>query len=121
MATSVLEQRLSKPAKYLRDHKLRITLWIAAPEGLIVVLGVISGFKYVVYVLAVVAIAFWLAIARNYRSNVARQASWIFAASQALAVLVPIVLIIAKWAAITAIAILAIVALVLLFAERERV
>ncbi len=117
---NALEQRLSKPARYLATHRLRLTLWIAVPEGLLVVLGVISGFKYVVYVLAVVAIVFWITTARRYQSSVARQASWIFAASQALAVLVPIVLIIAKWAAVTAIAILAIVALVFLFAERER-
>jgi hypothetical protein len=116
---NALEQRLSKPAKYLRAHRLRITLWIAAPEGLLLLIHVIPHLA--VYVLAVVAIAFWITTARRYRSNVARQASWIFAASQALAVLVPIVLIVAKWAAVTAIAILAVVALVFLFAERERV
>jgi hypothetical protein len=120
MAMSTLDQRLSKPAQYLRAHRFRIALWIAAPEGLLVVLGVVGDLRLVVYVLAVVAIGFWVGVARKYHSSAAREAGWIFAASQALAVLVPIVLIIAKWAAITAIAILAIVALVFLFAERER-
>jgi FtsH-binding integral membrane protein len=113
-----LEQRVSKPAKYLRAHRFRITLWIAAPEGLLVVLGVIPHLA--IYVLAVLAIAFWFSTARRYNSPAARQVSWIFAASQALAVLVPIVLIVAKWAAVTVIAIIAVIALVFLFAERER-
>jgi hypothetical protein len=118
MAMSALEHSLSRPAKYLRDHRLRITAWIAAPEGLLVVLHVIPHLA--MYTLAVVAVAFWIGVARKYRSGAARQVSWIFAASQALAVLVPIVLIVAKWAAVTAIAVLAVVALVFLFAERER-
>jgi hypothetical protein len=46
--------------------------------------------------------------------------SWIFAASQAAAVLVPIVWFLAKTAAIVAIAIIAVVALIYLFTEREQ-
>jgi hypothetical protein len=116
MATA-LEQRLSKPAAYLRNHRLRITAWIAAPEGLLVLIHVIPHLA--MYVLAVVGIAFWFSAARRYQSSSARQVSWIFAASQALAVLVPVILIFAKWAAITAIGVLAVVALVILFAERK--
>jgi hypothetical protein len=113
----VLEHRPpSKPAKYLRDHRFRLTLWIAAIEGLLVFVGVIP--HLVIYVLAVVAIGYWAAFARRYRSATARNASWIFAASQALTVLIPVVLFVAKWIAIGAIAIVAVVALVILFAER---
>ncbi len=121
MSTSanVLEHGDSKPARYLRVHRFRITLWIAADEGLLVLLQrdpAPRGLR-----------------PRDRRGRVlvpgrpastssatARQVSWIFAASQAIAVLVPIVLTIAKWAAIVAIAITAVVALVILFAERER-
>jgi hypothetical protein len=73
------------------------------------------------YALAIVAMAFWVTAARRYRSSTARQLSWIFAASQALAVLVPILLFFAEWIAIVSITIVAVVALVILFAERERV
>jgi hypothetical protein len=116
---NVIERSTSKPAKYLREHRYRITLWIAAIEGLLVFVHVIPHIA--MYALAVVAVVFWITAARRYRSSLARQLSWIFAASQSLAVLVPIVLIVAKWAAVTAIAVLAVVALVILFAERERV
>jgi FtsH-binding integral membrane protein len=84
---------------------------------LLVLLGVIP--HWLVYVLAAVAIAFWAGAGRNYKSNLGRQVSWVFAASQAAAVLVPIVWFLAKTAAIIAIAIIAIVALIYLFTERE--
>ena len=116
---NVLDHRPpSRPARYLREHRLRITLWTAAIEGLLVLVHVIP--HLVVYVLAVVAIAFWALQARNYRSAIARNSSWIFAASQALAVLIPVVLFVAKWIAVGAIALIAVVALVILFAERPK-
>jgi hypothetical protein len=116
---NVLDSRqVSRPAKYLRDHRFRLTLWIAAVEGLLSVLHVIPS--YVIYIVAVVAIIFWASAARRYRSATARNVSWIFAASQACAVLVPIALFFVKWLAIGAVAVIAVVALVILFAERER-
>ena len=116
---NVLENRPpSRPARYLRDHRFRLTLWTAAIEGFLVFVHVIP--HLVIYVLAIGAIAFWSMLARRYRSATARNASWIFAASQALAVLIPVVLFVAKWIAVGAIAIIALVALVILFAERPR-
>ena len=109
---------LSKPGRYLREHRYRLTLWTAAIEGLLVFVHVIP--HLMMYVLAVVAILFWLSTARKYQSFTARQLSWVFAASQSLAVLVLIVLFIAKAVAITLIAIFAVIALIVLFAERER-
>jgi hypothetical protein len=116
---NVLESRPpSRPARYLRDHRFRLTLWTAAIEGFLVFVHVIP--HLVIYVLAIGAIAFWAMLARRYRSATARNASWIFAASQALAVLIPVVLFVAKWIAVGAIAVIAVVALVILFAERPR-
>jgi hypothetical protein len=115
---NVLEGRApSKPARYLRNHRFKITFWTAAIEGLLVFVGVIPHLA--MYVLAVAAIAFWGLMARNYKSATARNLSWIFAASQALAVLIPVFLFVAKWLAIGAIAIVAVVALVVLFADRS--
>lgn len=100
----------------LREHRIKISLWIAAAEGLLTLFGVIP--HWLVYVLAAVAIAFWAGAGRNYSSNAGRQLSWIFATSQAAAVLVPLVWFAAKLAAEVAIAIIAVVALVYLFTER---
>jgi len=108
---------VNSPSSSLRRNRIKIALWIAVAEGLLTLIGVIP--HWLVYVLAAVAIAFWAGAGRNYTSSLARDASWIFAASQAAAVLVPIVWFVAKTAAIIAIAIIALVALIYLFTERH--
>ena len=115
---NIVNQVLSRPSQFLRAHRLRISLWTAVIEGLLVVVGVLP--HIVVYVLAVVAIVFWISAARGFKSGAARQLAWIFGASQALAVLVPIFLFVAKTIAIFAIAIAAVVALIYLFTDRNR-
>jgi hypothetical protein len=115
---NIVNQALSRPSQFLRTHRVRISLWTAVIEGLLVVVGVLP--HLVVYILAVVAIAFWVSAGRSFKSGLGRQGAWIFAASQALAVLVPIFLFIAKTIAIFAIAIAAVVALIYLFMDRNR-
>jgi hypothetical protein len=117
---NVLDRPASKPAKYLRDHRMRIAAWIGAGEGLLTLIVGGIGIHIAVYVLVVTSFAFYLMVVRNYKSTAARQLAWIFAASQALAVLVPIVLHIAKLGAEIAIVLIAIAALVMLFAESKR-
>ena len=108
--TTVLDHPDSKPARYLREHRLRLTLWIGgdrrAPALIVHVLPHLA-----IYVLAVVAIAFWFddGAALHARRPPATL-TWIFAASQALAVLIPSVLLIAKWLAVSAIAVIAAIA-----------
>ena|SRR5581483_7291933 len=113
------DHALSRPGGYLRQHRVRITLWVAVLEGLLVVAHVVP--RYAVYALAAVALIFWFAFARNYKSSVARQSSWIFAASQAVAVLVPIVWAVTKlFIAIAIVVGIAVAALYFLYAERNK-
>jgi hypothetical protein len=109
---------LSRPGAYLRQNRLKISLWIAVVEGVLTLVHILPHLA--VYILAVAAIAFWAAAGRQYKSNTARQASWILAASQALTVLVPIVWFAAKAVAIVAVAVIAVAALIFLFFGRER-
>jgi hypothetical protein len=109
---------VTSPGTALHRNRIKIALWIAAIEGFLTLVGLIN--HWIVYVLAAVAVVFWATAGRNYRSELGRQLSWIFAASQAAAVLVPVVWFIAKWVAITVIAVIAAVALVFLFMERDR-
>ena len=76
------------------------------------------AFAKCVYILAAVAILFWAFVGRKYESGTARDLSWIFAASQAIAVLVPATLHIFKLLAIGVIVIAAVVGLVILFTDR---
>jgi hypothetical protein len=115
---TVVEQGGSKPGGWLRANRLKLTLWIGAIEGVLVLLGLLPHLA--VYLLAAIAIGFYILVGRKYTSPSARMLTWIFASSQLIAVLVPAVLHIAKWIAITAIIAAAVVGLVLLFAERDK-
>ena len=113
----LLDKPDPKP-KGLRANRLKITLWIGAIEGVLILLGLIPHLA--IYLLAAIAIGFYAFVGRNYKSVTARTTSWIFASSQLIAVLVPSVLHIAKWFAITVIIVAAAVGLVVLLADREK-
>jgi hypothetical protein len=119
MATGghILEHGTSRSGRWLREHRLRFTLSVALVEGVLVVVHVLHWWTIVP--LAAVAIAFWWYAGRTSRSYSLRQASWIFAASQTLVLLVPLVLFIATTIAVAVIALIAIAALIMLFTERS--
>jgi hypothetical protein len=104
--------------RWLRERRLRIALWVAAIEGLIVALTP-DLTKWTVIIIGAVVLAFYVVAGRNMSWDVARQLSWIAAASQALAVLVVIFAFVLKLVAIVAIVILAVVALAYLFSDRR--
>jgi hypothetical protein len=111
-----IEHGSTRTGRWLRQRRLRITLVIAAVEGLLYVFHALHWWEAVV--LAVIAVSFWWYVARRNRSDSLRQIGWIAAASQLLVLCVPIALKIVEWAAIGVIAVLAIAALIFLFTER---
>jgi hypothetical protein len=108
----------SRPGRWLREKRLRITLMIAVFEALLYLFHVLHWWEAVV--LAVVAVAFWWYAGRSSRSDVVRNISWILAASQLLVLCVPLALGLVKAVAIAVVALFAIVALVFLFTERHQ-
>ena len=112
-----VEHKATRSGRWLRDRRLKLALGIAIVEGILVVLDVIPG--WVALVVGVVVVAFYVARGRELRSDSARQASWIAAASQVLVALVPVLMFVVTAAAILALAVLAVMALVLLFADRR--
>jgi hypothetical protein len=104
--------------RWLRERRVRIALWVAAIEGLIVAITP-DLTKWTVIVIGAIVLAFYVVAGRSMKWDVARQLSWIAAASQALAVLVVIFAFILKLVAIVAIVILALVALAYLFSDRR--
>jgi hypothetical protein len=117
-AAGVLDKPESRPGRYLREHKVRLVLWIGAIEGTLALLGAFD--KWVLYVLAIASIAWYVAMGRKYTSPTARHISWIFAASQAIAVVIQAMYQAFKWLAFGAIVVAVIAGLVLLFAERDK-
>ena len=111
-----IEHGTTRTGRWLRDRRMRITLWISAAEGLLYLFHALHWWAAVG--LAVIAVGFWWYVGRANTSDALRQASWIFAASQLLVLCVPLALALVKAIAIAVIAILAIVALFYLFKER---
>ena len=99
--------------------RTKIALGIAFIEGLIVAFaGDVS--RWTVLVIAIPFIGLWAAWGRNSGRRAIREATWVLAASQALA----LVLVILAWI-LTALAlilavILAVLALIFLFADRPK-
>ena len=112
-----IEHGTTRPGRWLRAHRLWIALWIAALEGVLVVVDVVPG--WAALVVAVAVIALYLLVGRAVRSDAVRQGSWIAAASQVFVALVPVLVAVAAALALVAVAVIAVVAVVALLADRR--
>ncbi len=112
----VLEHGTTRSGRWLRERRIRIALWIAVIEGILIVLDQIPWSIAIVFAIAAVVGYFW---GRDRLSDTTRQAGWIVAASQAVVIFVPILLTIATILAFTVLAIIAIVALLVLLGDRR--
>ncbi len=112
-----IEHGSTKGGRWLRERRIRITLAIAAIEGLLYLFGALHWWAAVI--LALIALSFWWFVTRRSRSHTLRQVGWIFASSQLLVLCVPLAIGILKAVAIAVIIIFAIVALIFLFTERS--
>jgi hypothetical protein len=113
-----IDHGTSRTGRWLRTRRARIALWIAAIEAILVAVFH-STSRWTVIGLAIVALALYVAAGRESRSDVFRQTSWIFAASQLLAVIAAILAFIVFWTAIVAVAVFAVVALFFVFTDRR--
>jgi hypothetical protein len=115
--TPVLEHRSSRSSRWLRANRLRIALWIAVVEGVLVVFDVIDVFPALLVAGLVVAAYFWLS--QRLRAGLARDALWVGAVSQAMVALIPVLVLVIGTLALIAVGILAAVVLVLLLTGRR--
>jgi hypothetical protein len=112
----MIEAGSTRIGRWLRERRLRLALWVAVIEGLLVALTP-DLTKWTVLVIGAILLAFYIVAGRNIRWDVGRQLSWIAAASQALAILVVILAFVLKLVAIVAVVAFAIIALVYLFSD----
>jgi hypothetical protein len=113
----VLEHGTTRAGRWLRENRIRIAIWIAVAEGLLVLVGAIP--KFAAIVIALLAIVSYFSFARRVTWHAGRQVVWIAAASQAIVALVPVLAIIVGTLALVAVGVIAVVALVLLFSDRH--
>lgn len=114
---TAIDHGMSRMGRWLRARRLRVALWIAVIEGILVVFDVISG--WLALLAAAIVITFYLLVGREVRSDTFRQTSWIAAMSQALVALVPVLVFVVGALALIAVAVLALIALVALVADRR--
>jgi hypothetical protein len=115
----MIEGGSTRMGRWLRERRLRLALWVAVAEGLLVALTP-DLTKWTVLVIGAILLAFYVTAGRNIRWDVARQLSWIAAASQALAILVVILAFVLKLVAILAVVVFALIALAYLFSDSRR-
>ena len=112
----MIEAGTTRMGRWLRERRIRLALWVAVIEGLLVAITA-DLTKWTVLVIGAVLLAFYIVAGRHMRWDVGRQLSWIAAASQALAILVVILAFVLKLVAIVAVVAFAIIALVYLFSD----
>lgn len=115
--TPVLEHGSSRSSRWLRANRVRIALWIAIIEGVLVVFDVIDVLPALLVAALVVGAYFWLS--QRLRPGLARDGLWIGAVSQAMVALVPVLVLVVGTLALIAVGILAAVVLVLLLTGRR--
>ena len=115
----MIEANTSRTSRWLRERRLRLALWIAVVEGIIVAFERNVG-KWTVLFLAIAVLAVYMAWARNIKWEAGRQIAWIVAASQCLALLVVILVFIVKIFAVVLVIGFALVALAFLFRDLRR-
>ena len=115
----MIEAGSTRTGRWLRERRIRLALWVAVIEGLLVAITP-DLTKWTVLVIGAILLAFYIVAGRNMRWDVGRQLSWIAAASQALAILVVVLAFVLGFVAIVAVVIFAIIALVYLFSDYRR-
>jgi hypothetical protein len=114
----VIDHGSTRGGRWLRERRVRIALWIAALEGLLIVIHAIGRWPAMI-VAGAILVAYLLG-GRTIKSDAGYQLMWIVAASQAMVALVPLIWwFVTRVIAIIAVAALAVVALVYLFSDRR--
>jgi hypothetical protein len=115
----VIEGGSSRAGRWLRERRLRLALWIAVIEGIVVAIrGDIS--RWTVVALAALVLIIYMLVRENLRWDAARQLVWIVAASQVLALLVVILAFVVGVIALVLVGLFALVALAYLFSDLRR-
>jgi hypothetical protein len=111
----VVEHRQSAASRWLRERRFRIALLIAFIESLAVVTSSLGWFW--VLGAAVIAVALYL-LGRRTTSRSVHEVTWILAASQLIAVIVPLLWEFVKFLAVLVLVLLALFFLAILLLDR---
>ena len=105
------------PGVWLKTRRVRLSLWIAGLEGVIVAVSADLS-KWTVVALAAIAGVAWM-LGRNSHSSTLRHALWIFVVSQLIAVVLVLFAVFFKWLLILGLIACAVIALAFLWFDRR--
>lgn len=115
----MIDAHSSRASRWLRERRLKLALWIAVLEGIVVAIrGDIS--RWTVVVIAALVLMLYVATRERIRWDAGRQVIWIVAASQLLALLVVVLAFIVGAIALVLVVLFALVALFYLFTDLRR-
>lgn len=115
----VIDAHSTRASRWLRERRLRLALWIAVVEGIVVAIrGDIS--RWTVVVIAALVLLLYMSLRERVRWDAGRQVLWVVAASQVLALLVVILAFVVGVIALVLVGLFAVFALIYLFADLRR-
>jgi hypothetical protein len=112
----VIEHREGRTTRWLHERRTRAALLIGFVESLLVIFAGLGWFWVVGA--AVLALAVYSVVRGRWERGIVREASWILAASQLIAVVVPVLWELVKAVAIVVLVLMGILLLALLLRER---
>jgi hypothetical protein len=115
---SAIEGGSSRAGRWLRERRLKLALYIAVLEGVVVaVRGDVS--RWTVVGLAALVLIIYMLLRDRLRWDAGREVIWIVATSQAMALLVVILAFVIGALSLVLVGILAVIALVYLLSDRR--
>jgi hypothetical protein len=117
MSSPAIEAGERGRGNWFRERRLRLALLIGLVESLLVVWGGLGWFW--VLALAAAAVALYAFVSRRPRFQGLRDVAWILAASQLIAVMVPVLWAVAKVFAVVILVAMAALLLLMLLMDRR--
>lgn len=113
---AVVEHRESATARWLRERRISLAIGVAILEGILIVAGELS--KALALIVAIAVVVGYFMLSDRLRPGVGHEIAWIAAVSQAIVLLVPLLVLVIGTLALIALAAIGVVALLLLFSRR---
>ena len=113
---AVIEHRESATMRWLREKRISLAIGVAVVEGVLIVAGELS--KALALIVAIAVVVGYFTLADRLRPGVGREIAWIATVSQAIVLLVPLLVLVIGTLTLIAIAAIGVVALLLLFSRR---
>jgi hypothetical protein len=113
---AVIEHRENARTRWLHERRVSLAIGIAILEGVLIVAGELS--KALALIVAIVVVVGYFMLSDRLKPGVGREVAWIAAVSQAIVMLVPLLVIVIGTLTLIGIAVIGLIALALLFTRR---